>query len=223
MSKFNFSNRFILGLGLVGSLTFFGCQDALQNEAITELEQSKEELGSQEFIQNQFIVVLKDGTFGQKLGKVAIAPVKDRATNLENFQVKQESLKASVNQMVAEFGVEPAAIEFVYGDALLGFAGTFTAEQIEAIKDDSRVDYVEQDQVMGITDGFTDGKNNHTVSRTEAQTIPWGIRRVGAVNFAGQNRWGWVIDSGIDASHPDLTVDTQFSRSFVSGFFWTSG
>jgi subtilisin family serine protease len=225
MSKFNFSNRYILGLSLVGSLTFFGCNDALQNDAISELEQItlEETKSSEEFIQNQFIVVLKDGTFGQKLGKVAIAPTSDRVTNLKNFDTKQIVLTESVNKMVAEFGVEPKAIEFVYGDALLGFAGTFTDEQIKAIKSDSRVDYVEQDQVMRISDGFADdGKGStNTVSRTEAQTTPWGISRVGFGNYAGGARWAWVIDSGIDGTHPDLTVDTQLSKSFVSGYSGT--
>lgn len=224
MSKFNFSNRFILGLSLAGSLTFFGCQDALQNEAITELEQTtidNENKGSQEFIQNQFIVVLKDGTFGQKLGKVAVAPVKDRTTNLKNFDAKQIILTEAVNQMVAKFGIEPDAIEFVYGDALLGFAGTFTDQQIKAIGSDPRVDYVEQDQVMRITDGFADDGNANTISKTEAQSTPWGISRVGTGNYAGGARWAWVIDSGIDGNHSDLTVDTQFSKSFVNGYSGT--
>ena len=225
MPKFNFSNRFILGLSLAGSLTFFGCQDALQNDAITELEQVnlEETKGSEEFIQNQFIVVLKDGTFGQKLSKVAVAPVADRATNLKNFEAKQARLTEAVSKMVSEFGVEPNAIEYVYGDALLGFAGTFTDEQIKAIGSDPRVEYVEQDQVMRISDGFEDkdkGSTN-TVSRTEAQSIPWGISRVGYGNYAGGTRWAWVIDSGIDGNHSDLTVDTQFSRSFVNGYSGT--
>ena len=222
MSKFNFSNRYILGLSLVGSLTFFGCNDSLQTEAIPELEQT-ELNGSQEFIKDQFIVVLKNGTFGQQLGKVAVAPVSDRETDLKNFDAKQALLTASVNVMVAEFGVEPKAIEFVYGNALLGFAGTFTSEQIKAIKADPRVDYVEQDQVMRITDGFADdGKSGvNTIARTEAQTTPWGITRVGFGNYVGGTRWAWVIDSGIDGTHPDLTVNTQFSKSFVTGYSGT--
>ncbi len=228
MSKFNFSNRFILSLSLVGSLTFFGCQNDFQNETLAELEQTTledEQKGLQEFIQNQFIVVLKEGTFNQKLGKIAIAPIVDRATNLKNFEAKQILLTESVTKLVAEFGVDAEAIQFVYGDALLGFAGTFTDEQIEAIRTDSRVEYVEQDQIMSISDGFADnGKSEtstNTVSRTEAQSIPWGISRVGYGNYAGGTRWAWVIDSGVDASHSDLTVDTQFSRSFVSGYSGT--
>ncbi len=223
MSKFNFSNRFILGLSLVGSLTFFGCQDAFQNEVLEAATLQTDQKDSKELLKNQFIVVLKNGTFSQQLGKVAIAPQKDRNTNLKNFEAKQIVLTEAVNKMVAEFGVEPKAVEFVYGDALLGFAGTFTDEQIKAIASDSRVEYVEQDQIMRISDGFTDdGKGNlNTVSRTEAQNIPWGISRVGYGNYVGGTRWAWVIDSGIDASHPDLTVDTQFSRSFVSGYSGT--
>ena len=226
MSKFNISDKLILGLGLAGSLTFFGCNDGFQNEAITELEQVnfEEAKSSNEFIQNQFIVVLKDGTFGQQLGKVVVAPITDRANQLRNFEAKQIALRESVSKMVSEFSVDPAAIEFVYGNALLGFAGTFTEEQIKAIQSDSRVDYVEQDQIMSISDGFPEkGENNGkgnttTISRTEAQSIPWGISRVGYGNYAGGTRWAWVIDSGVDGNHSDLTVNTQFSRSFVSGY-----
>ncbi|WP_338765350.1 S8 family serine peptidase [Bernardetia sp. ABR2-2B] len=217
MSKFNLSRKFILGLGLAGSLTFFGCE-TVEQQAMVELEEKTDVVSSEEFIQNQFIVVLKDGTFGQKLGKVSAAPIMDRSANLKNYEATQASLKGEVSNMVAEFGVAPEAIEFVYGNALLGFAGTFTSEQINALKNDSRVDYVEQDQVMRITDG---DKGKNTVSRTEAQSTPWGISRVGYGNYAGGARWAWVIDSGIDGNHSDLTVDTQFSRSFVNGYSGT--
>ncbi len=222
MSKFNFSNKFILGLSLAGSLTFFGCQDALQNEAITDAEQITEKTDTEDFIKHQFIVVLKDGTFGQKLGKVSVAPVVSRATNLKNFEAKQAQLKENVNKMVSEFGVESAAIEFVYGNALLGFAGTFTDTQIEALKNDSRVEYVEQDQIMRISDGFKDKDAKNTVSRTEAQTTPWGISRVGYGDYEGGYQWAWVIDSGVDGNHNDLNVDTEYSRSFVNGYSGTS-
>lgn len=222
MSKFNFTNKLVLSLSLAGSLSFFGCQNALQNETLNDLEQSTSLIkdGSSEFIANQFIVVLKDGAFGQKLGKVAFAPKTDRATNLKNYESRQIVLTDAVSKMVAEFGVESKAIQFVYGDALLGFAGTFTDEQIKAIAKDPRVDYVEQDQVMRISDGFTDGKqgSTSTVSKVEAQEVPWGISRVGYGSYVGGTRWAWVIDSGIDGTHSDLTVNTQYSKSFVSGY-----
>jgi subtilisin family serine protease len=46
------------------------------------------------------------------------------------------------------------------------------------------------------------------------QTIPAGISRVGYGD--GTGRTAWVIDSGIDLTHPDLNVDAGRSRSFLS-------
>ncbi|WP_291727277.1 S8 family serine peptidase [Bernardetia sp.] len=219
------SNKFLLGLSLAGALALTSCEhDIEQAAANAELGQNNLELdkGSEEFIQNQFIVVLKEGTFAQQLGKVSVAPVSDRATNLKNYESKQASLKEAITNMVAEFGVESNAIEFVYGDALLGFAGTFTDKQIKAIGTDARVDYVEQDQVMRISDGFAgDDNDGEVIYKTEAQSTPWGISRVGYGNYEGGYQWAWVIDSGVDGNHSDLNVDTQYSRSFVSGYSGT--
>lgn len=50
-----------------------------------------------------------------------------------------------------------------------------------------------------------------------SQTTPWGIARVnGVANYSGTGR-AWVIDTGIDLSHPDLNVDTARSRNFSTG------
>ena len=218
------SNKFLLGLSLAGALALTSCE-TYENTLDTQLEENNLELdkGSEEFIQNQFIVVLKEGTFGRQLGKIASAPVGERATNLKNYEAAQAKLTTDVHNMVAEFGVEAKAVEFVYGNAILGFAGTFTDEQIKAISADARVEYIEQDQIMRISDGFAgDDNGGEVIYRTEAQSTPWGISRVGYGNYAGGARWAWVIDSGVDGNHSDLTVDTQFSRSFVSGYSGTS-
>ncbi len=45
--------------------------------------------------------------------------------------------------------------------------------------------------------------------------ITWNIQRVGYGNGIGKK--AWVIDTGIDFDHPDLTVDATQSRSFITG------
>jgi hypothetical protein len=54
--------------------------------------------------------------------------------------------------------------DHVYGAALRGFAARLTVGQIEALKGDDMVAYVEADGTMSII----------------AQTVPWGITTVGA-------------------------------------------
>ncbi|MFX8934004.1 S8 family serine peptidase, partial [Acinetobacter baumannii] len=48
----------------------------------------------------------------------------------------------------------------------------------------------------------------------QAEETPWGIARVNG-GAAGTFATAWVIDTGIDFSHPDLNADLARSKSFV--------
>ncbi|MBW3579720.1 MAG: S8 family peptidase [Actinobacteria bacterium] len=102
-----------------------------------------------------------------------------------------------------------AQIAFVYTRALNGYAAVIPNERVPAIRGDQRVKYVEPDQV----------------ATTMAQAVPYGIKTVGADvsptatagNGSGSvsNVNAYVIDSGIDKSHPDLSVINHVN--FTSG------
>jgi subtilisin family serine protease len=89
--------------------------------------------------------------------------------------------------------------EHVFSATVRGFAARLTSGQIQALESDPDVAYVEPDGTMTIS----------------AQTLPWGIDRIGAdtsSTLAG-NGGGtvtgvnvYIIDTGIDTSHTDLTV-----------------
>jgi aqualysin 1 len=91
-----------------------------------------------------------------------------------------------------------ASVGFVYGHALKGYSATIPGERVDALRADSRVDYV-------VPDG---------VATAVAQTLPWGINKIDAdtsSTLAGNgtgavtNVNAYVIDSGI-AEHPDLNL-----------------
>lgn len=49
------------------------------------------------------------------------------------------------------------------------------------------------------------------------QSTPWGVTRVGGAGDAsGSNARAWIIDSGIDLTHPDLNVDAADGISFLT-------
>ena len=99
-----------------------------------------------------------------------------------------------------------AETTYVYRSALTGYAATIPAGQVDSVRADDQVAYVERDR---------------TVSAL-AQTLPWGIDRIGAdtsSTLAGNgsgaigNVRAYVIDTGIYRSHPDLTSSiTSTSR-----------
>lgn len=89
--------------------------------------------------------------------------------------------------------------DHVYSAALRGFAARLTAQQIAELLNDPAVAYIEPDGTMIAI----------------AQTLPWGVDRIDADlsstkagNGTGSidNVRAYVIDTGIDAKHPDLRV-----------------
>lgn len=61
-----------------------------------------------------------------------------------------------------------------------------------------------------------DGGDPPATTCEQQPSTPWGITRVGGA-ADGAGKTAWVIDSGIDLDHPDLNVDVDRSRSFLSG------
>lgn len=79
-----------------------------------------------------------------------------------------------------------------------GFAGSLTAEELQALRDDPDVDYIEHDAVM----------RKYAVQNN----APWGLARIsndspGSSSYAyddsaGAGTCAYVIDTGIDVDHP---------------------
>ena len=90
-----------------------------------------------------------------------------------------------------------------YSHVIKGFAATISDAELAEIKNDPRVDFVSEDRVV-----YADGKPGQTIVQS-AQTIPTGIKRIGAASSTnkGAGIGVAVIDTGIDLTHPDLKAN----------------
>ena len=156
-------------------------------------------VGSGTPIAGQYIVVLKDDATTSK---------RPSGTKL-SFDQAIAQVRETTQPLLRQYGVAGSNVLQTYGTVLQGAAVRLTEQQAADLRRDPRVEYVEQDQLLAV------GPTQAAVSAAAAQTTPYGISRVGAGNGAG--RTAWVIDTGIDLTHPDLVVDVNRSRSFVSG------
>ena len=185
----------------ISMIAIYGCEQS----NITDVEpEAQEEItpNSGDPIPGQYIVVFK---YKDSKGKT-----------ISGNQV--EELRSSV---LRDNAVSTDAVFKQYNKALPGFAAKLTSEQLDRLKADDRIDYIEQDRFVTLAppgacspwpgckddDGGDDGG-------TSNQTTPWGITRVGGATASSGT--AWVIDTGIDLDHPDLNVDTQRSAVFVS-------
>ena len=113
--------------------------------------------------------------------------------------------RAVANLHSARYG---ASVDNVWSVALHGYSAVIPNDRVAALRADQNVSYV-------VADG---------VATTTAQVLPWGVDKIDAdlsSTLAGNgsgaitNVDAYVIDTGIDTSHPDLNV-VEF-RSFTGG------
>ena len=102
--------------------------------------------------------------------------------------------------------IDVSALKTSFPGEPLGFIATMTPDQAETLRHDGSIVAVERDRVISLGSCFT---------VVEPRLITWNINRIGFGNGIGKT--AWIIDSGIDFDHPDLTVDQTRSKSFVEG------
>jgi subtilisin family serine protease len=125
-------------------------------------------------------------------------------------QVSRGEVQSEANRSAQAVG---ARVKHVYSVALRGFAADLPPQALERMKaGNPNIDYCEQDQV--VTTGPIQAAAAPQMGIQSTQETPWGIARVNG-GVAGTFATAWVIDSGIDLSHPDLRVDRARSRSFI--------
>ena len=128
--------------------------------------------------------------------------------------VSRGSVESEANRSVKAQGGQ---VKHVYRVALQGFNAHMPAQAVERMQAaNPNIAYCEQDQIMAAPPIRIEGKPGGGGGTQPAQTTPWGIARVNG-GAAGTFGTAWVIDTGIDYTHPDLNVDTARSRSFLGG------
>ncbi|ODA82972.1 hypothetical protein RJ55_01481 [Drechmeria coniospora] len=105
--------------------------------------------------------------------------------------------------------------EHIFSNAFRGFSGHLSKDELKTLRHHPDVEYVEQDAVV-------------TISALVTQPgAPWGLgrishRRPGNTTYeydssAGAGTCSYVIDTGIESSHPEFEGRASQIRSFIIG------
>ena len=104
---------------------------------------------------------------------------------------------ADPRSVAAVAGVEPG---FVYAAALNGFSARLSGGQLTALRHNPAVDYVEQDQEMVVQ--YVQTSPPWNLDRIDQRSLPLDGRYV--YNSLGGGVRAYVIDSGLQANHPEF-------------------
>ncbi|SIR09214.1 S8 family serine peptidase [Pontibacter lucknowensis] len=189
----------LFGAALSTAAVSFTSCDSEAPEATEVAENLQTSTQNGAIIKGQYIVVFK---------KDANLRLDGTATYAERVGAVREMGQ----ELLASNGIANATIEQAYGQAILGMAARLTDDQVDALRRDSRVAYIEPDRIVMLAP--PSGKGPGGGGGSTGQTVPYGIARVGYGDATGKT--AWVIDSGIDLDHPDLNVDVNRSRTFFT-------
>jgi len=120
--------------------------------------------------------------------------------------MSRASLLERGQSLLVENSIPVSRVQEVFGGEPGGFIAILTEAEAARLQNDISVSAVEPDRIVALATCFT---------VAEPRLITWNIQRVGYGDGTGKT--AWVIDTGIDFDHPDLTVDVARSKSFITG------
>jgi subtilisin family serine protease len=128
--------------------------------------------------------------------------------------IQSANIDTKIKDIFVKHNIDLTSLKYTYKNVLNGFAAYLTGEQVASLKSDKSIKRIEADQIFSLVDGIDAGKPGKNPPPPPGDN--WGVDYVGGPLQIGSGV-AWIIDTGIDLDHPDLNVNTNFSKSFVNG------
>ena len=186
--------KVITGATIVGVLIFAACKknDSLSSDNNTSTNNcvTTESVENGRLITDQYIIAYNTSTSSSLSSTARVASFSN------DLLVRNKINLAALRNTFAG----------VPGRTFGGFIAKLSKDELLRLKSDSSIKMVEQDRIVAYGTCF---------QVVEPKTITWNVARVGYGDGTGKT--AWIIDSGIDFTHPDLNADATRSKSFING------
>lgn len=113
------------------------------------------------------------------------------------IRMKSDAISTAAESAISSISADA---DYTYKRGFSGFAASLTPQELENLRDNQSVDYIEQDSIV-------------TIQATQ-DNAPWGLARIssqepGGTTYtydesAGEGTCAYVLDTGIDVEHPDF-------------------
>ncbi len=127
-------------------------------------------------------------------------------SSLDTRPMSTQRLSQISGDVLERNKISSAAVEATFQGEPGGFVARLSSDEVIKLKNDASVEAIEPDRIVALSTCFT---------VAEPRLITWNVNRIGYGNGIGKT--AWIIDTGIEFDHPDLTVDQTRSRSFING------
>lgn len=177
-----------------------------------------QEAGEPTPIPGQYIVMLKE-TAARPVILDETINAAGREETYQSNQTKRQSNLEKTAQVRRTAGLSESKVLAEYADALVGFSANLSPEEVAALTANPDVESVSQDYIVQLDLQSDEGRPAEF--KEMGQTVTCAIQNAGGfARYSGSDdRWLWILDTGIDLDHPDLAVNSLFpyAKSFIPG------
>lgn len=178
-------------------------------------------------IPDSFIIFFNEDELKPYIKQSPAAENDNRDAKANDAKKYEQKMTVALRKLAQEkLGINPAMIAEYYTTAFTGIKVQIKNEEakglINKLKDVKEVAGMVQDfETTAIGNNVQPAPN---FMMNFAQYPSWGVNFVGSGNYVG-NKWAWVLDTGIDTTHPDLNVLTSptYAVSFIPGESFVDG
>ena len=169
-------------------------------------------------------------TFSEPIPGQYIVVYKDQTNKSQgDYQKSQAVAMDMTKRLLTSNGITSGKVLQVYSAAINGATLILSEADVEKLRGNKEIDYIEQDRVValappcGTPNGGPcpppdEGDGGGGDDGSSSQETPYGIVRVNGVGSYTGSNVAWVLDTGIDLDHPDLNVDASRGfNAFTSG------
>ena len=175
----------------IASVLFAGCKKENNNSGLADTSPDecvqKATTSSGEIVEGSYIVAYK-------------------ASSVSTRGISAQRLNNIGEEVLLRNSIGKSALRESFTGEPGGFIAHLSTEEAKRLSQDENIAVIEPDRIISLGTCFT---------VAAPRLITWNINRVGYGDGIGKR--AWIIDTGVDFGHPDLTVDISLSKSFVSG------
>jgi len=188
--------KLLLSLAAMSVLVFISCE----RKETVKIENPETDLvaSTSQVIEGKYVVLFED----QGLLKSAAAGEK----------VSAEAVRQTTRNIFAAVQIPYREPDFVYRSAVRGIAVEMNSTEAARLQQAEGVKGVYPDMMVTLKLPSILAK---PAPAPVAESTPWGITRIGG-SISGIGKTAWIIDTGIDLDHPDLTVSTTKGYNFIA-------
>lgn len=171
-----------------------------------------------EIIPDEYILKFDAAYIAPAISQLKPEILKNREQKVEAMKTLCAQVEAQIDEWLVQNNIDKSMVLARYTSIVAGVALKIDKATFERLQKSEAIESIEYNRVERLPNNELESIETSGGVHDRAQTTPCAITNAGGFVQAGNNRWIWIMDTGIDLDHEDLYVisNAPYAAVFVN-------